>query len=74
MHLVVTADYKESLSQIVNGQADVTALNFSAGGRIATELFPGQVTQPKTMFYEQPFAVGVPKGSSAEIMNPDSTH
>lgn len=69
VHLVVTADYEESLSQIVSGLADAAASNFSAGGRIATKLFPGQVTQPKTMFYEQPFAVGVPKGTNAEIMN-----
>ena len=68
VHLVVTEDYEESLSRIVNGQADAAALNFSAGGRIAAKLFPGQVSQPKTMFYEQPFAVCVPKGKSGDII------
>ena len=68
VNLVVTADYEESLSKIVSGHADAAALNFSAGGRIAVKLFPGQITQPKSMFYEQPFAVGAPKGKSAETI------
>ena len=54
--------------RLVNGQADAAALNVSAGGRIAAKLYPGQVTLPRIMFYEQPFAVGVPKGRSAKAI------
>jgi ABC-type amino acid transport substrate-binding protein len=43
-------------------------LNFSAGGRIADRLYPGQMTLPGVMFYEQLFAVGVPKGQSAKLL------
>ena len=68
VNLVVTQDYEESLARIVSGEADAAALNFSAGGRIAVRLYPGQITLPHILFYEQPFAVGIPKGQSAKIL------
>jgi ABC-type amino acid transport substrate-binding protein len=68
VNLVVTRDYEESLARLMSGQADAAALNISAGGRIAAKLYPEQVTLPRIMFYEQPFAVGVPKGQSAKAL------
>ena len=68
VNLVVTQDYEESLGRLVNGQADAAALNVSGGARIAVKLYPGQVTLPRIMFYEQPLAVGVPKGRSAKAI------
>src|SRR5262245_20223874 len=68
VNLVVTQDYVESLARIMAGEADAAALNFSAGGRIAARLYPGQITLPHIMFYEQPFAIGVLKGQSAKIL------
>ncbi len=68
VNLVVTQDYEESLARVVTGQADAAALNFSAGARIADRLYPGQMTLPGVMFYEQLFAVGVPKGQSAKLL------
>ena len=67
-NLVVTQDYEESLTRLVSGQADAAALNVSAGGRIAAKLYPEKVTIPRIMFYEQPFAVGVPKGQNAKAI------
>jgi ABC-type amino acid transport substrate-binding protein len=69
VNLVVTQDYEESLTRILSGQADAAALNFSAGGRIAARLYPGQVTLPRAMFYEQPFAVGVPKRPECQALD-----
>lgn len=66
--LVVTADYDESLTQVVTGKADAAALNATAGGRIAAKLYPGKITLPRIMFLETPFAVGAPKGRSAKII------
>jgi polar amino acid transport system substrate-binding protein len=66
--LVVTADYDESLKQLVGGQADAAALNFQAGARIAAVLFPGKVTEAKSLFWELPLAVAVPKGKGAEFV------
>jgi len=60
--LAVTEDYEESLARVLVGQAVAAALNASAGGRIAARLYPNQFTIPKIMFYEQPLALGVPKG------------
>ena len=68
VNLIVTQDYEESLTHILTGRADAAALNFSAGGRIAARLHPDQITLPRVMFYEQPLAVGVPKGQSAKIL------
>lgn len=66
--LVVTADYDESLKQLVGGQADAAALNFQAGARIARLVVPGKVTEPKTLFWELPLAVAVPKGKGADLV------
>jgi ABC-type amino acid transport substrate-binding protein len=68
VNLVVTQDYEDSLALVVSGRADAAALNFSGGGRIASKLYPGQITAPRIMFYEQPFAVGVPKGQGAKTL------
>lgn len=73
VNLVVTADYEESLARLMSGQAEAAALNVSAGGRIANKLYPGQITLPTIMFYEQPFAVGVPKGQHARALAQLST-
>src|SRR5262249_37430169 len=64
--LVVTQDYEESLARLVQGGADAAALNATAGGRIAAKLYPGQITLPRIMFYEQPFAVGIPRGQGSK--------
>jgi ABC-type amino acid transport substrate-binding protein len=67
--LVVTADYEESLARLVQGEADAAALNFYAGSRIAARLYPGQVTEPRNMFYEVPLAIGVLKGQGAKLIS-----
>jgi polar amino acid transport system substrate-binding protein len=66
--LIVTADYDESLAQLVSGQADVAALNFQTGAQLANRLHPGKITPPDRLFWELPFAIAVPKGQSAEII------
>lgn len=66
--LVVTADYDESLKQLMGGQADAAALNFQAGAKIAALLFPGKVTEPRELFWELPLAVAVPKGKGADTI------
>jgi polar amino acid transport system substrate-binding protein len=68
VNLVVTADYEESLARLVGRQADAAALNFHVGTRLATRLHPGQVTEPRTMFFETALALGVPKGQSASLL------
>lgn len=64
--LIVTADYDESLAQLVSGAADVAALNFQTGARLAARLHPGKITPPDRLFWELPFAVAVPKGKAAD--------
>jgi polar amino acid transport system substrate-binding protein len=66
--LVRTANYEESLEQLVNGQADVAALNFHTGARIAARLYPGQVSASHRKFMEVPFGVAVPKGRRADLL------
>jgi ABC-type amino acid transport substrate-binding protein len=68
VNLVVTQDYEESLARIVAGEADAAALNFSAGNRIAARLYPNQISLPRIMFDQQPFAVGVLKGQSGKVL------
>jgi ABC-type amino acid transport substrate-binding protein len=69
VHLVVTADYAESLARVIGGQADAAALNYQAGAIIASRLYPGQLTVPHTMFLEAPMAVAVSKGQNVELLN-----
>jgi len=66
--LVITTDYEESLARLVNGEADAAALGFHVGIRIAARLYPNHVTEPRSMFTELPFAVGVSKGREAEFL------
>jgi len=68
VRLVVTADYEESLSRIVRGEADAAALNFQAGTRIAARLYPGQLTVPRKMFIQTPQAIGAIKGRNANLI------
>jgi hypothetical protein len=66
--LVITTDYEESLARLVKGEADAAALGFHVGIRIAARLYPSQVTEPRSMFTELPFAVAVSKGREAEFL------
>ena len=66
VRLVLTENYEESLARLVGGEADAAALN-PAGASIAARLYPGQVTEPRNMFTELPFAVAVSKGRGAEL-------
>jgi polar amino acid transport system substrate-binding protein len=68
VNLVVTTDYEESLARVVDGAADAAALNYQAGAIIASRLYPGRVTLPRSMFQETPMAVAVPKGQRAEFL------
>ena len=66
--LVIAKDYEESFSRLVKGEADAAALGFHVGVSIANRLYPGQVTLPKNMFTELPFAVAVVKGQRAQFL------
>ncbi len=66
--LSITKDYEESFSRLVKGEADAAALGFHVGISIASRLYPGQVTLPKKMFTELPFAVAVAKGQRAQFL------
>jgi polar amino acid transport system substrate-binding protein len=66
--LAITTDYEESLARLVRGEADAAALGFHVAISIANRLYPGQVTQPRTMFTDLPFAVAVIKGRGAPFL------
>lgn len=66
--LVITKDYEDSLSRLVKGEADAAALGFHVGVSIADRLYPGQVTLPRSMFTELPFAVAVAKGQRVQFL------
>ena len=66
--LVITKDYEESLARLVNGEADAAALGFHVGISIASRLYPGKVTLPRSMFTELPFAVAVRKGQMQQFV------
>ena len=66
--LVVTANYEESLGRLVKGEADAAALGFHMGIIMARRLYPGQVTLPRRMFVESPFAVAAAKGQQVQFL------
>jgi polar amino acid transport system substrate-binding protein len=66
--LVITTDYEESLARLVKGEADAAALGYHVAINIAGRLYPGQVTQPRSMFTELPFAIAVAKGHGAQFL------
>jgi polar amino acid transport system substrate-binding protein len=66
--LGITTDYEESLARLIKGEADVAALGFHVAINIANRLYPGQVTLPRTMFTELPFAVAAIKGRGAPFL------
>lgn len=67
VRLVVAENYDESRARLVGGEADAAALN-PVGASLAARLYPGQVTEPREMFTELPFAVAVSKGKGAEFI------
>src|SRR5437764_6660234 len=69
VNLMVTADYEESLTRLVRGDADAAALNFHVGAMLAARLHPGKVTMPRIFFTQNPTAMGVRKGEQAELLN-----
>lgn len=68
VRLAITTDYEESLARLVKGEADAAALGFHVGISIVGRLYPGQVTQPRNMFTELPFAVAVAKGHKRQFL------
>jgi polar amino acid transport system substrate-binding protein len=66
--LVVTANYEESLDRLVKGEADAAALGFHTGISIANRLYPGQVTLPRSMFLESPFALAAARGQQGQFL------
>lgn len=66
--LIITKDYEESLSRLVEGEAEAAALGFHVGISIANRLYPGKVTLPQNMFTELPFAVAVEKGRRLQFL------
>jgi ABC-type amino acid transport substrate-binding protein len=68
LKLELTKDYPDSFARVVDGRADAAALNFQVGARMASQLYPGKLTQPSIMFTEVPDAVAVRKGQHAELL------
>ena len=66
--LEITRDYEESLARLVSGKAEAAALGFHVGLSIAGRLYPSQVTLPRTMFTELPFAVAVAKDQRQQFL------
>src|SRR5690606_7390880 len=63
VQLSTTADYDETLEQLVAGKADAAALNLQVGSRFVADNYAGRVTLPDRYFWELPLAVAVPKTS-----------
>ena len=66
--LEITRDYEESLARLVSDKAEAAALGFHVGLSIAGRLYPSQVTLPRTMFTELPFAVAVAKDQRQQFL------
>lgn len=66
--LVVNADYDQSFTQLLSGEADAAALNFQVGRRLASTLHAGKVTLPEKLFLELPLALAVRKGEKADLI------
>lgn len=67
--LVVTEDYETSLAQLVAGKAAAAALNYQTGAILARRLYPAQITEPRSMFLELPFAAAVLKGRNGDFLS-----
>ena len=68
MKLEITREYEESLARLVSGKAEAAALGFHVGLSIAGRLYPSQVTLPRRMFTELPFAVAVAKDQRQQFL------
>jgi polar amino acid transport system substrate-binding protein len=66
--LILSANYEESLAQVIHGNADAAALNVQVGAQLAAKLYPGQLKRGPGMFAAQPLAVGVTKGQNAALV------
>jgi ABC-type amino acid transport substrate-binding protein len=69
INLVLTANYEESLAQLVNGQADAAALNFQVGEYLANKLYPNEVMRSNSITMQSSgLAVGVLKGQHSDLI------
>jgi ABC-type amino acid transport substrate-binding protein len=60
--------YPEALQAVLDGRADVAALNYSMGTALARRDFPGRFALPRGPFKPVPAALTVAKGSHAQLL------
>jgi ABC-type amino acid transport substrate-binding protein len=61
--------YEGSFNVLIDGRADVAALNLHAGIAIANRLFPGKVACPTAPYAPLTIAFAIPKNGPAELVD-----
>lgn len=59
--ILPSASYEESFEQLIDGRADMAALNFHVGKAMIAQRFAGLVSAPSSTFVDMPMAVAAPR-------------
>lgn len=68
VELLAADSYETSFEALLQGKAEVAALNFHAGIQLANDLHPGEIGLPAKPYAPLPIAFAVAKGRSGELL------
>jgi ABC-type amino acid transport substrate-binding protein len=66
--LLTVDSYDAALDTVLDGQADVAALNFQVGQQLVRRKYPGKLVLPEQPYTKLPFAFAVANGRQAELL------
>ena len=67
--LLLVQDYLEALKAVLEGKADIAALNIHVGRYLIDHLFNGLFALPEKVFLEVPLTVAVLKGNDPSLLS-----
>lgn len=66
--LLTVSSYDASLEAVLDGRADVAALNFQVGRRLVNSKYPGRFSMPAQPYLALPLAFAVAKGRNTALL------
>lgn len=68
INLLTVESYDAALNAVLDGRADVAALNFQVGQQLVARKYSGKFALPEQPYTKLPFAFAVAKGRQGELL------
>jgi ABC-type amino acid transport substrate-binding protein len=69
VRLLPSANYEQSFEQLIDGRADIAALNLHVGKAMIAQRYGGLVSAPSSTFVDMPMAVAAPKNKQRWLID-----